>query len=24
MVVAWGAGGYAVAARRFTWEPRER
>ena len=24
IVVAWGIGGYAVAARRFTWEPRER
>ena len=24
VVAAWGAGGYALAARRFTWEPRER
>ena len=24
VVAAWGAAGYAVAARRFTWEPRER
>ena len=24
IVAAWGAAGYAVAARRFTWEPRER
>jgi ABC-2 type transport system permease protein len=24
IVAAWGAAGYALAARRFTWEPRER
>jgi ABC-2 type transport system permease protein len=24
VLVAWGAAGYAVAARRFGWEPRER
>jgi ABC-2 type transport system permease protein len=24
IVAAWGAGGYAVARARFTWEPRER
>jgi ABC-2 type transport system permease protein len=24
MVLAWGAAGYVVAARRFRWEPRER
>ncbi len=24
VVAAWGAAGYAVAGRRFTWEPRER
>jgi ABC-2 type transport system permease protein len=24
IVAAWGAGGYAVARRRFGWEPRER
>ncbi len=24
VVTAWGAGGYLLAARRFTWEPRER
>ena len=24
VVAAWGAAGYALAARRFTWEPRER
>ena len=24
IVAAWGAGGYLLAARRFTWEPRER
>ena len=24
VVAAWGAAGYAVASRRFTWEPRER
>ncbi len=24
VLVAWGVAGYAVAARRFGWEPRER
>jgi ABC-type multidrug transport system permease subunit len=24
VVAAWGAAGYLVAWRRFTWEPRER
>ena len=24
VVAAWGAGGYLLAARRFSWEPRER
>jgi ABC-type multidrug transport system permease subunit len=24
VVLAWGAGGLAVASRRFGWEPRER
>jgi ABC-type polysaccharide/polyol phosphate export permease len=24
IVTAWGAAGYALAARRFSWEPRER
>jgi ABC-2 type transport system permease protein len=24
VVIAWGAGGYALASRRFSWEPRER
>jgi hypothetical protein len=24
VIVAWGVAGYAIAARRFGWEPRER
>jgi hypothetical protein len=24
VLAAWGVGGYVVAARRFSWQPREK